>query len=643
MPRFIFFPFQFLRNADARTGSPLQKYFLSALLCSGLVLQSRAAIAQTGDFEIAESFYFTGNFAKSAELFEKLYQRDSKSPLVLERLRMSLFQLRAFDKLIALLEKELSKKPDAALKLQLGQAYYGKGDAAQGDRVMESLCNETPSPNVFTAVVNALEQLKNYDRIPKFVALARQKQGDDRVMVRQLATAYLFLNRYGDATTEYLKLLRQDFPDMNSVQSSILSYATKSEPEALKQTIAAIQRARGSYQGNARGLLSQLLSALYVEAGNYAGALEEAMLLDKQSQAQGGQLLYFAQTALGQKQYAVAGEAYKKIIAESINRYNVQRAKLGLARTLDAEARHEGISTTSTSAESRTKRTALAKSALAAYKDYEATYSGANDLADALYASATLQRDLLNDADAARATLATLRLRFPAAPQAQSAQLMEAQFSLEQENLPGATAALNLLLRDARALPETRNSAQLMLGQLKLYESNGGNADSALQLLSAVEINSNAGNDAIELKLLITEGLGDTVKNPQASVAFNLFLTAHRFGAAKQPVKSIETFAAFLQTYPKSPLADDALSRKAAQEELVEPASAVITHERVVAEFPKSFYADKSLFRLGDLAETTLKDKSKAMAYYERLLADYPRSLYAADARKRLRALRAAS
>ncbi|MBC8043777.1 MAG: tetratricopeptide repeat protein [Rhizobacter sp.] len=605
-----------------------------ALLFTAILLSlaPAAAQSQSGDFEIAESFFQAGNYEKAAVLFEKLHQQETNA-LVFDRLRVSLFQLRQFDKLIVLLERESSQRPkDAVLKIQLAQTYYAKEDISRGDNLLERLCAEQGTIPVFNAIVTALDQAKQYERIEKFVRLARQRFDNPFLFARLQANAYLYQSKYAEATREFLKLLAQEFPDFGTVQSSILSYATKSEPDILQQTVSAIAGAKETYNGNARLLISQLLSSLYIEQGDYAGAFKEIESLDARTQSQGGQLLYFAQMMLSQKQFKVAASAFKQVMSQSPNRFNVQRASLGYARTLDQESR-----SLMKAAAGKEERTVKASLAIAAYTDYEKNYGSAPELAQALLATAELHSKILGNTPAARTAVEKLRQKFPASAESQAAQLIEAGFLIEQENLAAATAMIETLLQSKRLTPALRAEATLLKGRLELYQSR---FIDAVKTLSAIELTSDAGNDAIELRLLLTEALSDTVKNPSALPAFTVFTRAMKQEAAKQPTKAAEDFGKVAQEFPASPFADDALSRKAMLEETLSPAEAMKTYEQLVSLYPKSFHADRSLFRLGELSETLTKDKPKAMNYYERLLAEYPKSLSAAEARRRLRLLR---
>jgi len=145
------------------------------------------------------------------------------------------------------------------------------------------------------------------------------------------------------------------------------------------------------------------------------------------------------------------------------------------------------------------------------------------------------------------------------------------------------------------------------------------------------------------LRLLLLEALADTAKNPQALDALKEYSAAKRALAQKKYDEAASRFADWLNKYPSSPLVDNALYERATILLTIAPAAAAEGYEKLLQLYPKSFYADKALFRLGELYENERKEPAKAMACYERLLREYPHSFYLRPARERLRKLKSSS
>lgn len=596
-----------------------------------LCLVAPSLFGQTrGDYQLAESFFQAQNYEQAAERFQKLYEQNPTSQLYFDRLRVSLYESRQYDKAIALISKELDRKENRdAMLLTLMQCHYAKGDGKKGDDALRQLLDRASDVPQFASVVLALKKERMLDRVPKVVLEARQKlratgERTDALFAEDLADAYLFLNRYADATREYLKTLDSDAPDFQRVRAQISSYAQNSSPDALRQTIKTMEEEKSKYRDLPRELISQLLMSLYMEAGDFERAYDEALWRDRQLDAGGGQLIAFAQAALAQNALPIARKAFQAAIAMDGSVHAIQMGKLGLARVLEAEARNDS-------------QPNKALDAIAAYKDYANKYRQSPEAPEALLAVADLQFNLLRAPSDAKATLERLFAIFPESPTFRRAELLLAQILLEQDALDEAQETVNATLKRPFLTPRLKADATLLLGQLAYYEAR---FDDALKRFSEIETPREASNDALLQRLLILKGLGDTLKNPNARQALARFALIEKQIAQRKNAVALESLKQWLNDFEGSSLYDDALFKKAQLEETLAPARAIETYERLASAYPKSHYADKALFRAAKLSEQVLKDRDKAIARYEALIKQYPRSFFVKAAREELRRLK---
>jgi TolA-binding protein len=441
-----------------------------------------------------------------------------------------------------------------------------------------------------------------------------------------LAEAFLFLNRYNDATREYLKLLDSDMPDFQHIRAQISSYAQKSSPNLLRETIKTIEEEKTKYRDLPRQLISQLLLSLYMELGDFDSAYNEALYRDRELNAGGGQLIAFAQSALAQNALPAARKAFQTAIAMDESVHAIQMGKLGLARVLEAEARQ--------ATQNQVQKT---NEAILAYKNYANTYPQSPESPEALLTVAELQFQLLKSPSDSKSTLELLSQRYPDAPTLRRAELLLAQIFLVQDNFSEARETLNQMLTRPFLTPRLKADALLLLGQLAYYDAD---FETALKRFSEIESPREASNDALLQRLIILKGIGDTLKNPKALDALRRFALIEKQIAQQKPAVALESLKAWLNDFGGSILTDDALFKKADIEETLAPLRALETHEQLLSAYPKSYYADKSLFRLGKLSEQVLKNREKAMAYFERLIKEYPRSFLVKSAREELRRLK---
>ncbi len=613
-------------------GLPMKRagLFTIFLMLSGL------SFAQQGDMQLAEALYQAGNYEKAAELYEKLYQREPSSLFYVERLRECWSELRQYDKLIPFLQKEIARQTAlyaiVPLQVHLAQCYKDKQDHAKANETLSKLASLPETVSDYSLIIRELRLYKFYEAILDLVQRARRKFAQESLFADEAADAYVFLGHYRAATEEYLKLLREDFPNYAKVQSQVMSYASKSSPAVLKETLAVLEQARSKFPATslARQLLSQLLTQLYIEAENYDGAFNEALYRDNVAHARGGQLYSFATQMLQRKQFAVARKAFQAIVAANADVSFVQRAKIGLASVLEREAE------LLTGAARRAKL----EEASAAYQEYERTYPLSLNLPDVYLAWANLEYAGLDNLSAAAQIAKKLLERFYESQPARSAEVLLAKIQLSQGHFSGLEHTLQKCATHPNASPEVRAEAAYLLAFVQFLE---GNYAGSLQTLAQIDTQRDAANDALELRLLLLEALADTAKNPHALDALREYSAAKRALAQKKYDEAASRFADWLNKYPTSPLVDNALYERATILLTIAPAAAAEGYEKLLQLYPKSFYADKALFRLGELYESERKEPARAMACYERLLREYPHSFYLRPARERLRKLKSSS
>ncbi|MFQ3596934.1 MAG: tetratricopeptide repeat protein [Chloroherpetonaceae bacterium] len=599
----------------------------------GLLLIAPTLNAQNrGDYQLAESFFQAQNYEQAAERFQKLYEQNPTSQLYFDRLRVSLYESRQYEKAIALITKELDRKENRqAAMLMLMQCYYAKGDGKKGDDMLQQLISRAKSLPDFAAIIFALKKERMIDRVPKAALESRQKlrgstDNPDMLFADDLADAFLFLNRYNDATREYLKLLDSDMPDFQRIRAQISSYAQKSNPNLLRETIKTVEEEKSKYRDLPRQLISQLLLSLYMEVGDFENAYNEALYRDRELNAGGGQLIAFAQSALAQNALPAARKAFQAAVTMDASVHAVQMGKLGLARVLDSEA-HQATS----------NQVQKIQEAIRAYKDYVAAYPQSPESPEALLTVAELQFRLLKSLSESKSTLEWLSQRYPNTPTLRRAELLLAQIHFAEDNFSEARAILNQMLSRPFLTPRLKADATLLLGQLAYYEAN---FDDALKHFSNIESPREASNDALLQRLTILKGIGDTVKNPKALDALRRFALIEKHIAQQKNAVALESLKTWLSDFGGSILTDDALFKKADLEETLAPNRAMETHEQLLTTYPKSYYADQSLFRLGKLSEQVLKNREKAITYFEQLIKTYPRSFLVKSAREELRRLK---
>jgi outer membrane protein assembly factor BamD (BamD/ComL family) len=144
-------------------------------------------------------------------------------------------------------------------------------------------------------------------------------------------------------------------------------------------------------------------------------------------------------------------------------------------------------------------------------------------------------------------------------------------------------------------------------------------------------------NDAIQLSVFITDNYG-LDSNYQVML---WFANADRMIAQQKLDSAFVLFDSIQSAFPYHALADEILYRKGqAMEQRGEWQRALGYYEDLLKLHSKDILADDALFRMAEINELRLLDKSAAEALYKRLLMEYKGSLFGAEARKRIRLLR---
>lgn len=180
------------------------------------------------------------------------------------------------------------------------------------------------------------------------------------------------------------------------------------------------------------------------------------------------------------------------------------------------------------------------------------------------------------------------------------------------------------------------HEAKFRNAKLTFYIGEFGWALAQLDVLKAATSKLIA-NDALELSLLINDNIEeDSVTEPLSMYAkADLLEFRNRDQDALALLDSVNTL------FPMHSIADNVLYKKA---EIYSKNGkfdlSASCYNEIIEKYPYELLADDALFNLAELYENQLNNKAKAMELYEKILTQYPGSLYVVDARKRFRVLR---
>jgi tetratricopeptide (TPR) repeat protein len=179
------------------------------------------------------------------------------------------------------------------------------------------------------------------------------------------------------------------------------------------------------------------------------------------------------------------------------------------------------------------------------------------------------------------------------------------------------------------------NEAKFKNAKVSFYAGDFGWSQSQLEALKA-STSKLVANDAIELSVMITESIQDSIEIP-----LEMFARAELLAMQNLDSLSFLTLDSILSDFAGHPLLDDALYLKATSELKNGRVESSLKYLQEIIDFHfTEIKMDDALFLKGQIQENQLHDKDAAMATYEKILTDHPGSLLVVEARRRFRMLR---
>ncbi len=627
--------------------SVMQQYTLHRaatlfLLCTAVVCLPCSLHAQIGDidtqFRLAQSFEQSGDWDRAVVLFERLHQVQPDNEVFFDGLRRAYVHVRDYEKAINLVEDRLKQQPfNINLIAALGGIYYESGSESKADSVWKSIIR-TDSKNVslYRLVASEMMEHRLFTQAVDVYLDARKTTGKDGIFADDLATLYTFLQQYDAASREFIKMLTTSPQQLPFIESRIASFTMRDA--GLRAATNVAREAVNDHTDNIT--FRRLYAWLAMEGHNYKQALEEYRVIDRLSNADGAELLAFAQRAAQEGSQEIASEAFHDIVGVSHNPAFVSQAKFGYARSLEA------ASSTTDSLAVDTYGSIFNKPPLPEVSETEKGFQNILQLYEAIikdYPNSELAAQSfyriglirlqrfadyngsLDSFQKAKALTRTIDLSADASRQI-------AEVYVLQNNLPAARKEYQAML--LLSVPAYQNVARFQIAKLDYYQAKFDTALAALKPLTS-DLKSDVANDALLLQYFVTENKGVFPAALAEYAKADLLMRQERYAEA------LAQFKAVVASSPTALLIDDATLRIGELYLLLNKVDeGLASFRHIVDDMPESILRDQAQMKIAETYQVILKDKSNAIASYEKLLAKFPNSLYAEQARKRIRLLR---
>lgn len=599
-----------------------------ALLALPLLLDAQTAPVDVR-LRLAQSYEKSEDFDAAVRVYNELFAADSGNFMLIESLKRCHLKLKRYDDVIALIEHGLRLNPrDLGGLAQLGNAWFLKGDEQKAAGAWERAVAVAPEDETTYRVVgSSMVQVRQFERAVGTYRAARENLGQPTAFAQDIAYLYGVMQKFREATTEYIVLLRSAPSQLNYIQGRIAAFT--GNEAGLKEATAVASEAVKAEPKNVE--LRRLHAWLSMEAKDYDAAFETYRRIDELTAAQGKELFIFAERALNEKSYSAASRAYSTVIERNPNLREMPRVRIGLARSLEelaAAVPKDGDTT------------AAARYARAGemYGKIVFDYPNTEFAAQALYRLALIRKDRLNDPAGAKEYLVKISNEYKIfQPVATEAKLALGEVCIELDDLDRAA----VVFADVAGPPPfggpDREKAALRLAELRFYRQD---YEGALAILADLMKNavSDAANDAIPLQMLIAES---GKENP---AGLKVYASARLLRAQRRSADALSLLEEAMKADTANPLTDrfaymrgEILAAMAGTKRADE---AIAQFTIVIDRFPDSLLRDRAMFAAAGLYETAKADRLQAIAMYERLIEKYPNSIHANQARKRIRDLR---
>lgn len=567
---------------------------------------------------LAQQYIGNKEFSKAIPILKALYYKAPFDQDLYRNYLSALMQNNNFEDAASLVTYMMKiRRDDPAMLVDLGLVYEAEKKKKEAKEQYENAINQLNGDEFKTkALAEAFERADKNEYAAQVYEKIRALTHNPYIYATQLSLLYSKMGKTKEAIQATLDLVMTQQNIMDDVKESLAKISDRDEKSFL--LIKKELNSRIKEQPN-NPLWHELVSWLFIQKNDYAGAFKELTTLDKSLNENGQRLLPFAQVIAKDGEYETALKSYDYVIKLGKDKPYYQLAEQGklelslLQFENDWPSSKKNFPTLLSSFSTFFQAYPNAKST-DLYRNYamlEARYNQQPALAIQMLDST------ITDIRASKEFVGRCKLDmgdyYILENKIWDATLIYAQVDKEFTQ--------DFLGEDARF----RNA------KLAFYRGDFNWAQGQLSVLKASTTKLIA-NDALDLSILITENIpADSNMVPLLRfAAADLLLFQHRTKESDMLLDSIAT------AFPETALQDDiALLRAKIALEEGRTQDAIQFLTTILTKYGTDVLADDAAFQLAKIYEDKLKDKEKAKYYYEKIILDYPGSTFIQEARKK--------
>lgn len=588
-----------------------------------IVLFIQVALLTGQESKLANEYYRTGEYEKSAQMYKMLSEKTNHNNFYFNRYVESLLALEEYEQSEDVIKNQIKRFPkNVQLYVTYGNIYERLGEQEKADaQYAKAIKNMRPDKVVVSNLGNAFTRLTKYDLALKTFHLGEALLEDEGAFAYSLADIY---KRKGD-TNNMIKYYLISMKSNPSKVNSLKTYFTQSLQEEdfieLKaQLYERIQEEPDNID------YPEMLEWVFIQGKDYSKALRQSKALDKRLGENGFRIYDLAQIAANDSDYATSIAAYNYIIEDK-----------GTNSTYYMSSRTELLSVMK---KRILKSKGLAREELEElrtnYESFITEIGKNNQSAYVISELANLEAYYLDNLDGAIELLNEM-ITIPGVNNTVVARgkISLADMYVIQGDVWEATLLYSQVDKSFREA-YLGEKARFKNAKLSYYIGDFEWAQSQFDILKS-STSKLISNDAIDLSVFIMDNMGlDTTDVPLKMYAESELLSfQNKYDEAFKVLDDIT------KTYPEHTLLDDILYAKAKihvkQRDYM---SAIPLFEKVISNHPEEIRCDNSIYELARIYEEQLDDQERASELYEKLFIEYSNSTLAIQARKRYRLLR---
>lgn len=579
--------------------------------------------AKPPDIALAKQYAQNKEYEKAIPIFKFIYEQAPFDKAVYDDYLEALIAAGKFEEAESLVQYMMKiRREDPIMLLDLGRVYEATNKKKKAAEQYETALNLVSGEDFRTRqLADAFARSGNNGYAIKVYDRARTLTHNPYAYATEMALLYGKEGNAAEAVNALMDVLATQPNALDDIKASLLKIA---EGDARKMELTQKQIAKRISNQPDNPYWVELLTWIYTQKGDYEGAFQSIVNLDKKMKESGERVIQFANAAAKENQYDMALKAYAYVMQKGKDGPVYDQAWFGKISVLQQQLESKKPVDEKVLADLLKEYHAF----LEEYPEYNAS--------QLLRAYARVQARYAHQVDTA-ISLLEKAITAPNAVRefAGYCKLDLGDYYLLQGRVWDATL---LYSQVDKAFKEDQlaEEARFRNAKLAYYRGDFKWAQQQLAVLKA-STSELIANDALYLSVLITENsAGDSVQTPLLR-----FAAADMLLFQNKTKESDNLLDSIAKAFPENALQDDILLLRAKIAEEEGRSSDAITYlEKILKDYGTDVLGDDAAYRLAILYDEVLKDKNKALQYYETIITQYPGSTYIQAARARYQKLK---